>query len=216
MSSNNKELRAFDMNDLKSDEQGVITGHAAVFESKADLYWWEETIARGAFDECDFTDVPLFKNHDTRGTPLARSRRNNGNSTMTLTIDDVGLKISANLDIENNIEAKSVYSSVKRGDMTGMSFMFDVKEEKWADLDKDYPKRTILKIGKVYEVSAVNFPAYKKTDIQAASSDGSFGVVDTMKGVLEKAKKEYRENNPGLDLSIDILKSKIKYKLSKE
>ena len=126
-----KELRAFNMQDLKSDESGVITGHAAVFGSKADICgWWEETIARGAFDKCNLSDVPLFKNHDIRGTPLARSRRNNGNSTMTISVDEIGLSISANLDIENNHESKSVYSSVKRGDMTGMSFMFTVKSDK--------------------------------------------------------------------------------------
>ncbi|MCL2771977.1 MAG: HK97 family phage prohead protease [Oscillospiraceae bacterium] len=212
--NSNKELRSFNMQDLKSEENGTITGHAAVFDSKADIGgWWEETIARGAFDESDLSDVPLFKNHDTRGTPLARSRRNNGNSTMTIKIDGVGLYISANLDVENNLESKSVYSSVKRGDMNGMSFMFSVKEEKWSDLNTDYPKRTILKIEKVFEVSAVNFPAYKATDVQAASSvSDSSGVVDTMRDVLERAKKDFRQNS-GLDLSIELAKSKAKYKI---
>ena len=214
--TNGKELRAFNTNDLKNGEQGLVTGHAAVFDVKTDIGgWWEESIARGAFDESDLTDVPFFKNHDTWGTPLARSRRNNGNSTMTIKVDDEGLYISASLDIENNPDARSVYSSVKRGDMTGMSFMFSVKEDKWSDLDTDYPKREILKIKKVFEVSAVNFPAYKATDIQAASSNGSYGAVETAKGVLERAKKEYKENNAGLDLSIEkeIAKSKAKYKI---
>jgi len=210
-----KEIRAFNTNDLKNGDQGLITGHAAVFESKTDIGgWWEESIARGAFDECDMTDVPFFKNHDVWGTPLARSRRNNGNSTMELKVDDVGLFISASLDIENNPDARSVYSSVKRGDMTGMSFMFSVKEDKWSDLDTDYPKRQILKIKKVFEVSAVNFPAYKATDVQAASSENSAGAVETAKGVLERARKEYRENNADVDLSIEkeIAKSKARYK----
>ena len=209
----NKELRAFSMDDLKSDETGIITGHAAVFERTADIGgWWEESIARGAFDECDLSDVPLFKNHDTRGTPLARSRRNNGNSTMTLATDNIGLAITATLDIESNLEAKSVYSSIRRGDMDGMSFMFRVKDDKWTDLDTDYPKRTILKIGKVYEVSAVNFPAYKATNVQAASSGSSPEAVDTVKDTLDRVKKEYRDTNAELNLSIEILKSKTKFK----
>lgn len=209
----NRELRSFGMDDLKSDETGIVTGHAAVFEKKADMYWWEEYIARGAFEGCDFTDVPLFKNHDTMGNPLARSRRNNGGSTMTLTVDEAGLAIQASLDIENNPDARAVYSSIKRGDMDGMSFMFSVKDDKWENLDTDYPKRTILKIGKVYEVSAVNFPAYKDTNIQAAGSRPASGAVDTAKDVLERAKKEFEEKRGGLNLSIEIAKSKARYKV---
>jgi HK97 family phage prohead protease len=176
----------------------------------------EETIAAGAFDECDLSDVPFFKNHDIRGIPLARSRRNNGSSTMTLRIDSVGLQIDAMLDIENNAEAKSVHSSVKRGDMDGMSFMFRVEADKWTDLDSDYPKREILKIKKVFEVSAVNFPAYKDTSIQTVSSDGSFGAVESAPDILDRVRKEHRENNPDLNFSIELEKSKLKFKYENE
>ena len=98
---------------------------------------------------------------------------------MTLTVDDIGLKMDADLDVENNQEARALYSAIKRGDMDGMSFCFRVKEQKWENLDTDYPTRRIMKIAKVYEVSAVNEPAYEDTDISARD-----------KAALESARKE--------------------------
>ena len=139
-----------------------ITGHPAVFNSPADIGgYFEEIIEPGAFDDCDMTDVLLFTNHRDMKIPLARSRRNNGNSTMTLTVDDIGLKMDADLDVENNQEARALFSAIERGDMDGMSFCFRVKEQTWDNLDTDYPTRHITKIAKVYEVSAVNEPAYR-------------------------------------------------------
>ena len=76
------------------EDDGIrsITGHPAVFNSPADIGgWFEETIDPGAFDDCDLTDVCLFANHRDMKIPLARSRRNNGSSTMQLSIDDIGL-----------------------------------------------------------------------------------------------------------------------------
>jgi HK97 family phage prohead protease len=75
------------------------------------------------------------------------------------------------LDIKNNLRAAELYSAVKRGDIDGMSFMFSVEQEKWANEDTDYPSRTIEKIAKVWEVSAVTFPAYKQTSIGARAAD---------------------------------------------
>ena len=163
--------RAYAVEDFRAQESEKgkrIVGHAAVFGRMTNIGgWFNEIIERGAFEESDLTDVLLFVNHDMRKIPLARSRRNNGNSTMTLSIDDKGLLTDSLLDVERNSEALSLYSAVDRGDISGMSFMFRVKEDKWEDLDTDMPTRRILKIGKVFEVSAVNLPAYEDTDLSA-------------------------------------------------
>ena len=122
--------------------------------------------------------------------PLARSRNNNENSTMQMTVNDDGMDIRVDLDTENNAEAKALYSAVKRGDMTGMSFMFVVDKDSWADADSDYPKREILSIRKVFEVSAVAFPAYPQTTIQAASEDTT---LDSARASLESARAALAE-----------------------
>ena len=67
-----------------------------------------------------------------------------------------------------------------------MSFMFSVDADEWEDLDTESPKRTITKVGKIFEVSAVTFPAYSQTSIQAASFDDA---LESAKSVLENAKQ---------------------------
>lgn len=109
-------------------------------------------------------------NHDFSRIPLARSRNNNENSTMQLTPDADGLSIRVRLDVENNSEARALYSAVQRGDISGMSFLFGVKDDEWSDLESDHPTRTINKIAEVLEVSAVTFPAYESTEITARSA----------------------------------------------
>ncbi|MCM1567089.1 MAG: HK97 family phage prohead protease [Dehalobacter sp.] len=189
-------IRSFGIEDLRAVDEGTyIEGHPAVYDQKANIgNWFYEIIERGAFDDCDFDDVLFSANHGwIDKIPLARSRRNNGNSTMTLVIDEKGLYIKANLDIEANAEAKSLYSAVKRGDIDGMSFIFYVQEEKWEDLDKDVPTRRIQKIKKVREVSAVNYPAYTGTDINArdqAMLDNAARVLENARSELENSKNE--------------------------
>ena len=178
-------IRSYGVPDFRAmDEERTVDGHAAVYESVADIGgYFKEVIERGAFDETDFDDVLFFVNHDIQKIPLARSRRNNGSSTMQLKVDDKGLYISARLDTEENMEARSLYSSIKRGDMNGMSFMFTIANEKWTDLDTDLPTRHILKVRKVYEVSAVNMPAYTSTDISARDKS----ALDNARAALENA-----------------------------
>lgn len=187
-------IRSFTIADLRAVEEGTsIEGHPAVYDQKANIYgYFYEVIERGAFDECDFDDVLFSVNHDLRKIPLARSRRNNGNSTMFLQPDEKGLYFKADLDAEGNAEAKSLYSAVGRGDIDGMSFIFYVKEERWADLDKDMPVRHVLKIKKVVEVSAVNFPFYTGTDINARDQhalDNAARVLENARSTLDNEKK---------------------------
>ena len=102
-------------------------------------------------------------------------------------IDGVGLEIRVDLDTENNSEAKALYSAVSRGDISGMSFMFIVDGDRWEDLESDMPTRHITSIGKVMEVSAVTFPAYEATSIQAR---GLSDALESAQISLESAKRE--------------------------
>lgn len=173
-------------------EGNKLSGLAAVYESRTRIgNLFHEVIERGAFDESDLTDVLFFVNHDMSKIPLARSRRNNGNSTMTLKVNEQGLHVEPLLDVENNADARALYSAVKRGDITGMSFLFTVKEDAWEDLEKNIPTRRIKKIARVREVSAVNFPAYDATEIAARderSLDSDVLALENARAALEKAK----------------------------
>ena len=189
----NKETRAFnfEVRAEQNEEHGTfITGTPIVFEQATDMGWYEETISREALADTDLKDVRFLIGHNTSMIPLARSRNNNENSTMQMTVDENGMNIRVDLDTENNAEARALYSAVKRGDMSGMSFMFTVDKDSWDDVESDYPKRTITSIGKVFEVSAVAFPAYPQTTIQAASDDTT---LDSARVSLESAKAALAE-----------------------
>ena len=115
----------FDIRAEMDDKRGsIITGRPIVYNSKTDMRWFDEIIEAGALNEADLTDVRFLVNHDTKMIPLARSRRNNGNSTMMMSVDNLGLNLDyVSLDTENNVTAKALYSAVDRGDLSGMSFM---------------------------------------------------------------------------------------------
>jgi HK97 family phage prohead protease len=188
-----KEVRSFNFECRaeENEQHGTfITGTPIVFDQATDMGWYQETIARGALDSTDLKDVRFLVGHNTGMIPLARSRNNNENSTMQLTVNDGGMDIRVDLDTENNAEARALYSAVKRGDMTGMSFMFTVDSDSWTDTDTDYPKRLIRSISRVLEVSAVAFPAYPGTSIQAASEGET---LDSVRASLESAKKQIEE-----------------------
>jgi phage head maturation protease len=99
------------------------------------------------------------------------------------------MHMRADLDTDNNMRAKELDSAVSRGDISGMSFMFSVTKDSWENLDSDHPTRHILGIGKVYEVSAVTFPAYEQTSINARSLDNDLTSLDSAKATLESARK---------------------------
>ena len=166
----------FEIRADKNDDNGTfITGRPIVFESKTNLGYFDEVIE----------DVRFLVNHDTNKIPLARSRNNNKNSTMQLMPDDDGMGIRVNLDVENNAEARALYSAVKRGDISGMSFMFGIDGEEWEALDSDHPTRHITSISSVVEVSAVTFPAYEATEISARDRT----ALDNARSVLDSARK---------------------------
>ena len=206
MPKNELERRSYNFEVRAEDnEQGsLITGRPIVYNSRTDLGFFDEIIESGALNGTDLTDVRFLVNHDTNKIPLARSRRNNGNSTMQLTVDEQGMAIRVMLDTENNSEARNLYSAVKRGDITGMSFMFSVNSQEWDDMESDHPTRRIKEIGSVVEVSAVTFPAYESTEIYARSKEALEKARLTLEKV-DKREKKSLENDV-----LNLLKEKTK------
>lgn len=190
---NRKEIRAFnfEIRAEQNEERGdYIEGRAIVYDQRTDLGWYDEIIANGALKDTDLRDVRLLVNHNTDMIPLARSRNNNANSTMQLSVvDGEGMDMRANLDTENNADAAALYSATKRGDISGMSFMFIVDKDRWEDIDTDHPTRYIESIKRVFEVSAVTFPAYEQTTLEAR---GLAGALDSARASLESAKADER------------------------
>lgn len=189
----NLERRSYDFEvTAESTEKGaVITGRPIVYNSRTNIGLFDEIIESRALANTDLTDVRFLVNHDISKIPLARSRRNNGNSTMQLIPDEKGLSIEVQLDVENNSEARSLYSAVKRGDISGMSFLFSVPKggDSWENMDTDHPTRHVRSIGSVVEVSAVTFPAYESTEIYARSKE----ALDNAKLALESAKRSQKQ-----------------------
>lgn len=206
-----KECRSydFDVRAKKDEKHGAyIEGHPIVYGDKYDCCgMFEETIDEGALDNTDLKDVRLLVNHNTDMIPLARSRNNNDNSSMQLKVEKDGMYIRANLDVEKNNEAKALYSAIERGDITGMSFMFKVDGEKWDDLDSDYPKRHITSISKVYEVSAVTFPAYENTSINARSKS----VLDNARAKSLDSESKQTLDSAKNELELEKLKFKTRF-----
>ena len=199
----------FEVNAEESENGSVITGRPIVYNSRTTIGgMFDEIIESGALDGSDLTDVRFLVNHDVSKIPLARSRRNNGNSTMQLITDEDGMSIKVTLDTENNSEARNLYSAVKRGDISGMSFMFSVPKggDDWEDLDTDHPTRHIRSISSVVEVSAVTFPAYKSTEIYARSKE----ALENARSALDKARQQTVTPVETGKNELELLKEKTK------
>ena len=163
-----KELRITEVRAQEPTADGtlLIVGTPIVFETPTTINdpigSYTEVIKRGALDGADLTDSRLLVNHDLTRIPLARTPK-----TMQFKITDKGLEMTA--ELPNTEEARTAYTAVKRGDLTGMSFAFTVPEG-GDSYDAKTNTRTITKIAKVYEVSLVNFPAYPTASAEARST----------------------------------------------
>lgn len=183
------ELRA----EQDAEQGAVITGYPIVFNQETVIGGFAREVIdpEAVSDPALLRDVALMVGHDFGMIPLARTRRNNGSGSMTLTPDEHGVAMRAVLDVENNPKAREAYSAVKRGDITGMSFAFTVNKESWEDLDTDLPLRRISGFDHIYEVSLVAFPAYDGTSVQAASESSALeSVRASLDSAMEQAKSE--------------------------
>jgi len=175
MDDKNVEFRDFKLTKVETrkneddTESLVIEGMPCVFDTETILYkgkYWEfrEKIAKDAFNEADMTDVIFNYNHG--GRVFARTR----NKSLDLEIKNNGLQMVATLKKEDRGH-EELYSDIQSGLIDKMSFAFTVKESRMEEIERsDEPNleiRTITKIDKLYDVSAVDIPAYDTTSISA-------------------------------------------------
>lgn len=162
-----REIRAAQMRLAQTDNENemIVEGYAVVFDSETVLWeyngiQYKEVISRSALDGADLSDVPFKYNHSDNVMVMARTR----NKTLQLTIDEKGLLIRASL--ANTTAGRDLYELIKRGDIDKMSFAFTVNGEAY---DQETHTRTITKIKRLYDVAAVDLPAYDDTSIAARS-----------------------------------------------
>lgn len=185
----------------EEDGQGIIEGHPVVYDQLTDLGYFDEIIEKGALDKTDLRDVRLCLNHDT-SVVYARSRSNTPESTMRIWVEEDGLHFRANLDMENPL-SRAYYSMIERRDIDKMSFMFSVDGDTWEDLDTEHPTRRINSIGSIVEISAVTFPAYDSTEIQARSKEA-------LESARQQLESERQQKRTSLESDLELLKAKTK------
>ena len=195
----------------QAENESVIEGRPIVYGSRTDLGWFDEIIDAGALDGTDLTDVRFLVNHDLSKIPLARSRNNNMNSTMQLRPNENGLDITARIDIGANADAKALDSAVRRGDISGMSFMFFVDKDVWEDFESDHPTRHITSISRVVEVSAVTFPAYQATEIYARSNEALESAKQTLESARAQRAAETKHATDTAANELELAKAKLAF-----
>lgn len=162
-----RENRAFEVAvnlEARAEGEGEgrrISGYAAVYDKWSNpLGWFREKIAPTAFENCNFDDCILCFNHDAEKI-MART----SSGTLTLEVDSVGLKFSA--ELPNTTVGNDVLELVRRGDINKCSFMFHVAEDSWLYANDELDERTILQIDYCYDVCPVVRPAYEDTTVDA-------------------------------------------------
>ena len=201
---NDKEIRLIDVSNLTIEkradsgdesEKMVVEGYAAIYDAETNIAGlFTETIERGAFDSANMRDVPLKYNHSDAVPILARTR----NKSLTLTPDDKGLKIRA--ELLDTTDGRDMFTRIKSGLLDKMSFAFSVNPdgEKWTTDDNGFQRRTITKFDRIFDVSVVDTPAYDETEIYARSKaiadanaqtpDGAENDTAEKRGLSETAK----------------------------
>lgn len=176
----------------QDDERRIVTGYASTFDEPYVLYdgdGWKylEVVDRGAFDETDMSDVIM--QYDHRGRVFARTR----NNTLTVTPDDKGLFIEA--DLGGTEIGRELYEEIRGGYTDRMSFGFTVNGE-YEEIQKTDEGvriyiRHITSVQKLYDVSAVSLPANDGTSIEADATTRSIGNLTD--GVIERIQAERLE-----------------------
>ena len=170
------------------EEQFRVKGYASTFEPyvlfEEDGIQYKEQIDPKAFDECDMSDVIFVRDHG--GTVFARTK----NNTLNLTVDEKGLYTET--DLSKTSSARAMFEEIQAEMYTQMSFAFTVSDDEY---DQKNHLRTIHRIDKLYDVSAVSFPANPGTDISVATRSYFDGVIEAERAerlAKEEALKEAR------------------------
>lgn len=197
--SDNPELERrvlfFDDTELRAEDgdKPRLIGYAAKYGIFTDLGYFREKIKAGAFDKVLGDDVRCLKNHDPN-LILGRTK----NKTLRLTSNSVGLKYEDDIPATNT--GKDTLEEVRRGDISGCSFAFTVAEDDWRYFEDKPAERTIIKIGRLFDVGPVTYPAYEDTTVSARSREKAkeqntipaVSQDETKSGEQEqKAKKKY-------------------------
>ena len=186
----------------KDKEKCYVRGYATTFNQPYVLYYdnemeIREQVSDKAFDECDMSDVIM--QYDHKGRVFARI----SNKTLSLTADEKGLLIDA--DLSGTEIGRQLFEEIKGGYTTKMSFGFTVDDdivEEYTEGEKRIYLRTITKIGKLYDVSAVSLPANDATEISArAFCDGVIAKAEAER--LLKAENERKRK--ALELRLRLL-----------
>lgn len=159
---NSREYRNFTFERAEGEEMR-ITGVPAVLDTETIMYEFDgieykEVISSSAFDGADMSDVVL--NVDHMGKPAAKTK----NGTLKLEVRDKKLLMDS--DLSKNATGRELYEDIQNGFYDKMSFAFSVEADEY---NRETRTRTITKIKKLYDVSAVTFPAYQQTSISARS-----------------------------------------------
>jgi len=209
---NDKEMRNVEFRATEEEGKMVLEGYPVIFNQETligDPEWgWYEVIDKKALDDADLTDVPLKYNHGDAKGILARTR----NGSLKLTIDNKGLKMRAELiDTTDNVD---IYKCVKSGLLDKMSFAFNVLEDNVEQKAGETPRRTITKIGRLFDVAVVDLPAYDQTSIYARSKEIVGERLRNLQPSLEsdEAVLENTEDRAKEQLELEKLKFKILYK----
>lgn len=161
-------------NEIRSVDENsrTVEGYAAIYNSDSEDMGFIERIAPGAFDGViEISDVFALLNHNEERGVLARSKY--GNGSLTLTLDERGLKYS--FEAPNTALGDELLESLKRGDIDSSSFTFSIDSEEWQNIGTATAERwvrTIKKVRKLYDVSPVYTPAYNATSCYARALDG--------------------------------------------
>ena len=172
----NVELRTAEVR-AAGDDALVVEGYASNFDVEYDLGYFKETVARGAFDDVMQDDVRFLLNHT--GAPLARTT----NGTLELSVDDQGLKYRAAL--ADTQDGRDLYKLIKRGDITQSSFAFTIENDTWSE---DRSTRTITKVGRLLDTSAVTYPASPTASVYARNMAAAAQEVEELKDEQVAAK----------------------------
>jgi len=165
MEKNNKETRSTTHEFravLGDDGKKKIVGYAAIFNSETDIMGFREKVAPGAFDDVLQQDVRALFNHDPNMV-LARTK----SGTLKLEVDATGLKYE--FYTPDTTAGKDLAESVARGDIDQSSFGFTVKSDTWTKNDEGRDVRTINKVGQLFDISPVTYPAYEDTAVALRS-----------------------------------------------
>jgi len=191
-----KETRLADVTLHEEDDKMILEGYALVFNNETligdEEYGFIEEIDSRSLSETKMKDVPMKYNHMDSFLIIARTK----NQSLSLTVDNIGLKVRAEL-LDTNTN-QDIYKMVRSGLLDKMSFAFTVDEQVW-NREGRIPKRTITKIDRLYDVSVVDTPAYDATSIYARS-------LESMELELKAMELEEQEKK-----SI-IIKKRIKIK----